>query len=405
MQVIFILSLFVLFSFFLFEPHIVFQATQSAVKLWAQTIVPSMLPFFILNNVLFAAGGIRLFGDMLSRPVKKLLGLPGDAAFILTAGYSTGVPVSASLIAELRKENRLSRKEGNRLLAYSANVSPAFILSAVAVSMLGAEEEGPYLAAVHYGTNFALMILCSFLFRWQNEETRPSPQGPKAKTDEVFSVPMIIDALFKSIRTIFLIGGVIIIFFILIAFLDTTGMFALLSRILTRTPEQQETLHATVCGWMEITAGAQKISGLNVPFPLKRAVLSGVLAFGGLSALTQIVSQIQETDLSVSFYLRYKIIQGALAFTVSLLFPLKTEGVLASLDFAHSTPLASHIPIGCVFYGIAVFSAILLIFRRLYCAEQKRRIFSRYSAGFHHGFFSRCKALYRDCFQSDKEHR
>lgn len=404
MQAIFILSLFVLFSFFLFEPNIVFQAAQNGIELWATTIVPSMLPFFILNNILFATGGIRLLGNLLSKPVEKILHLPGDAAFILATGYSTGVPVSASLIASLRKENRLSREQGNHLLAYSANVSPAFILSAVAVSMLNAEEWGSFLAIVHYGTNLALMILCSLFFRFQTKQTDFKQITPQPEKQEIHFVKEIIDALFKSIRTIFLIGGIIIIFFILIAFLDTLGIFGILCKMLPLSPQSEPLFHAVVCGLLEITAGSQWTSSLHAAFALKMAVLSGILAFGGFSALLQIVSQIQETDLSIRFYLRYKIIQGVLAFTISLLFPMKAEGVSASFHFAYSTPLAPHVPIGCIFYGIAVFSAILLIFRHLCCAE-RRRIFCWYSGEFHRGFFSQCRALYRDCFRSDKERR
>ena len=404
MQVIFILSLFVLFSFFIFEPGVVFQAAQNGVSLWAKTVVPSMLPFFILNHVLFAAGGIRLVGDALNRPVRKILNLPGDAAFILVTGYSTGVPVSAALIAECRKEGRFSRDQANRLLAYSANVSPAFILSAAAVSILSTESAGPFLAAVHYGTNLGLMLLSSLFFRRKKEEPPADTKPNQANKQEDISVRMVIDALTKSIRTIFLIGGVIVVFFVLIAFFRTLGLFGFIGQLLSLPPRATEAISAAFCGFMEITAGTQQIAGLSAAFPLKIAVLSAVFAFGGLSALMQIVSQLRGTDLSVGFYLKYKIIQGALAFTVSLLFPIQTEGVCAVADFAHTPPLAAHAPFGRVLYGIAVISAFVLIFRRLCCAE-RRRSFYRYSSGSHRGFSSRCRALYRGCFRSDKEHR
>lgn len=373
MQVIFILSLFVLFSFFLFEPTVVFQSAGNAITLWAETIVPSMLPFFILNNVLFAAGGIHLLGSVLSRPIQKILGLPGDAAFILATGYSTGVPVSASLIAKLRKENRLSREQGNCLLAYSSNVSPAFILSAVAVSMLDTEAAGPFLAAVHYGSNAMLMLACSLFFRFQKKQGDELPSTPPKEKAKALSVQMVIDALFTSIRTIFLIGGIIVIFFILIAFFDTVGLFHRLSQILGLSTQQKIALHAISCGFLEITAGTQKASLLSLSFPLKTAILSAVLSFGGLSALMQIVSQIQGTDLSIRFYLRYKIIQGVLAFTISLLFPFQAKEAFASFHFAQTTSLVFHAPTGYVLYGIAVFSAIILLIHHFCCAEKKMR--------------------------------
>jgi len=381
-------------------PEIVFQTAQNAVNLWATAIVPAMLPFFILNNVLFAAGGVHLLGHVLRKPVQKALGLPGEAAFVLATGYSTGVPVSAALVAKLRAENRLTKKQGNRLLAFSANVSPAFILSAVAVAMLGCKEAGPLLAGVHYGTNIVLTLLCSLFCR------EPEPISPKPNPREIrgLSVDILVDAVFQSLRTIFLIGGIIVTFFICLAFFEATGVFPFLGKILSLSPEQTSLIQTFFRGFAEVTAGSQSTAALTADFPLKLAVLSGLLAFGGLSAACQIASQIQKTDLSIGFYLGYKIIQGAMAFAVSLLLPLKTAGAWVPLDFAHSTPIVLPVTPNTLVYAMTVIFSAVLIFRYLFRAEGSKP-FYWYSGGFRHDFFSRCKGLYRDYFQSDKERR
>lgn len=343
-------------------------------------------------------------GKTLSKPVQKTLGLPGEAAFVLVAGYSTGVPVSAALIARLRKENRISKKQGNRLLAFSANVSPAFILSAVAVAMVGIKAAGPFLAAVHYGTNFCMTLFCSFFLR---ENTNPL-QGTTHKTDENIqgiSIGILSDAVFQSLRTIFLIGGIIVTFFILIAVFDTTGIFTLLSSGLGFSREQASVLRTLFCGFLEITAGSGRAAALITAFPLKIAVISGILAFGGISSACQIASQIQETDLSVGFYLRYKAIQGVLAFTVSLLLPMKIQGVFAPIGFGQNPPFVLFLPLSAVLYGLTVVFATFLIIRRLYCAGQRRRLFYWCSGEFHRGSSSRCKEPYPGCFRSDKERR
>ncbi|MBQ6810201.1 MAG: hypothetical protein IJO94_02210 [Firmicutes bacterium] len=349
-----------------------FRASQNAVLLWASTIVPSMLPFFILNTLLHSAGGIELIGKCFRRPAEKILNLPGEAAFILATGYSTGVPVSASLVAELRKNNMLSREEGNRLLAFGANVSPAFLLSAVSISMLGAKELGPYLAAVHYGTNLGLTLLTCLFFRKKFTKTQALPKNSPLKRAPT---EYLTEAIFQSIRTIFLIGGIILCFFILIAFFDTIGLIRMIAEIFDLSEPKQAMVQGLFCGILEITAGSSYLSAAEISDPQKTALISAILAFGGLSALFQIASVIRQTDLSLGFYLKYKIIQGVLAYTISLRLPFFTKETFAPIFsevLAQTTPSASHIPIGMWCYGsIAFFGWMLIIYRRL-CEKRKR---------------------------------
>lgn len=329
MQVIFAITLFVLFLFFISAPSVIFDAAQNAVYLWAHTVVPSMLPFFILNALLNRIGGIELIGRILRRPVEKLWKLPGEAAFILASGYSTGVPVSASLIAELRKKEILSRDEGNRLLAFSANVSPAFLLSAVSVSMLGNEAAGPVLAMIHYGTNLGLMlILCVFSRTREPSSHRRQPVGElKPPTMEALT-----DAVFQSLRTIFLIGGMILCFFILIAVIHHIRLIPFLTTTFHVSPEAAQGINGLFCGFLEITAGASEITRCDLPFSKQCALLSAIMAFGGLSAAMQIASVIRETDLSLGFYLKYKLLQAGAAWVIAQKVPGLTEGAFAPVS-------------------------------------------------------------------------
>lgn len=372
MQVIFIITLFVLLLFFIAVPDVVFHASQNAVLLWANTIVPSMLPFFILNAMLNSAGGIELIGKCFRLPSEKLLKLPGEAAFVLAAGYSTGVPVSASLIAELRKNKVLSREEGNRLLAFSANVSPAFLLSAVSISMLGAKEFGPVLAAVHYGTNLGLTILTCLFFRKEPIKTQTLQKGPSPKQS---SMAYFTEAIFQSLRTVFLIGGIILCFFILIAFFDTIGIIRIIAELFDLSKQEQAMTEGLFCGILEITAGTSALSESAISDPQKTALISAVLAFGGLSAAFQIASVIRQTDLSLRFYLKYKIIQGVLAYTISLRLPFFTKETFSPMIsgvWAQTTPSVIHIPLGTWCYGSIAFLGLMLIIYRHLCEKRKR---------------------------------
>ena len=369
MQVIFIITLFVLFFFFLFSPETVFSASVAALELWGKTVVPSMLPFFILTNILTAVGGVSLFGKVWERPVRRLLKLPGEAAFVLAAGYTSGVPVSAAIIADLRKKEVFTKKQGDRLLAFAANVSPGFLLSAVAVAMLAREELGYCLAAVHYGTNFLLMLVCSVFFKKTELSARKSASAPKCTP---ISVPKVIgDAAEKSISAMLLIGGVILIFRVLCEVIAKLGIIETLCGIFFPNSASKPIVTAVCRGFLEITTGAESITALSegIPFSLCLALLSAVFAFGGVSALMQIASQIRETDLSLGFYLKYKIIQGVTAFAISLLFYNKVAEISATVvpaQTAQSTPFSADISI-FPWYGIfLLFFVLTAITQRLF---------------------------------------
>lgn len=371
MQVIFTTTLFVLFFFFISAPDIVFEASRNAITLWANTVVPSMLPFFILNGLLNRTGGIAFLGKLLRRPAEKLLKLPGEAAFVLAAGYSTGVPVSASLVADLRRENRISCREGNRLLAFSANVSPAFLLSAVGVSMLGNEAAGPVLAVIHYGTNLGLTLLCCLFFRpeerpHQNQSRQREAQPPSA-------LEALTDSIFQGIRTIFLIGGMILCFFVLIAFFRTLGVIDIFAEKLRLSAKGTQLLTGFLCGFLEITAGSSVIAAGNLAFSQQCALISAILAFGGLSATMQIASVIRKTDLSLGFYLRYKAIQGGIAWAIAQKTPFFTEGAFAPIIGTSPSPEIFHggaMPSWPGYGGLIGLAAIFFIFLRFLCARK-----------------------------------
>ncbi|MBR5329529.1 MAG: hypothetical protein IKV45_04905 [Firmicutes bacterium] len=303
--------------------------------------------------------------------MEKFLKLPGEAAFILASGYCTGVPVSAALIADLRQKEVLSQKEANRLLAYGSNVSPAFLLSAVSIAMLGSESTGPLLAAVHYGSNLLLMVVTCFYIKPKDRFISP-PKGDDPLPP--FSMDMLSEAIFQSLRTIFLIGGIILCFFILITAVNASDLIGRIAAICNLSDTGEMILDGLICGTLEITAGASCISAAPLSFSLRCSLLSAVLAFGGLSALMQIASVIRHTDLSLGFYLKYKIIQGVLAFAISLLFPVFPEEATAviSRGFAHTTPSALYMPQGIYLYLIMVALALILIIYRRLCGKRKR---------------------------------
>ena len=109
------------FSALLLLPEVSAQAARDAMLLCAQTLIPSLFPFFVLSSLLIACGASELLSALLSPLMRPLFGLSGTGAAALALGLCGGYPVGARTAAELVENGALSQEEGERLLAFCTN--------------------------------------------------------------------------------------------------------------------------------------------------------------------------------------------------------------------------------------------------------------------------------------------
>ncbi|MDO4542480.1 MAG: hypothetical protein Q4C00_06625 [Bacillota bacterium] len=360
-------------GFFLMEPDLILASTIQALDTWVASVLPALLPFFILNNLCFSYGGIDLFGAFLQPITRKLFNLPGETAFVIATGYSTGAPVSSTVISELRKSCRISRTTGNILLPCTSNVSPLFIFSVVAASFLNSPELGIYLAAIHYGTNLLLGAIILVIMR---PKEKPANTGIRqeliklSQRDTTSLGQALSEAIAAGIKTIVLIGGLLIVFFIFLAVIHVTALDSIIAWLLQPLGIEPEVTVCLIQGITEITAGAKCTAVTELPINIKFSVISFILAWGGISAICQIATQIKDTDLSLKFYFIYKVTQASLAYCLSGYVPLSCQTDTFSSEFFITilpdpkTWSAIWLPIAVVAGGIILRHPLRRILRR-----------------------------------------
>lgn len=69
------------------------QAAKSGLKLWANSVVPSLLPFFIATEVLSKTNIPRYFGKIFNKITRPLFNISGEGSFALIMGIISGYPV------------------------------------------------------------------------------------------------------------------------------------------------------------------------------------------------------------------------------------------------------------------------------------------------------------------------
>ena len=108
-----------------------FVAARTGLKLWANNVVPSLLPFLIATNLLSHTNIINLISKKCNRIMRPLFNVPGESAYAFIMGLISGYPVGAKIVTDLRKANLCSKDEGERMLCFTNNSGPLFIIGTV----------------------------------------------------------------------------------------------------------------------------------------------------------------------------------------------------------------------------------------------------------------------------------
>ena len=140
-------------------PSETYQGALYGLELWATILVPSLLPFFIIAEIILGLGIVRALGILLEPLMRPVFNLPGSASFVVLMGFTAGFPMGAVLTKRLVEENLCSIREAERLVAFTNNSSVAFILAAVATGLFHDPLLGIILAIAHYLSNLLVGIV------------------------------------------------------------------------------------------------------------------------------------------------------------------------------------------------------------------------------------------------------
>lgn len=315
------------------EPKTAFDGATLGLQTWWHIVFPSLLPFFIVSELLMNLGVVHFIGVLLEPVMRPLFRLPGAASFPVAVGYSSGYPIGAAITSRLRSENMISRAEGEHLVAFTNNASPLFVLVAVAVGMFHNPAVGPFLLLVHYATNFILGLAMRF---YAPSERTQSGYKSGLWARAVFSFigtngrpagAVLSDAVKASVNKLLAIGGYIILFAVVIRLLGHYGVLTVIARSLGAAllplGFSPEILEPMAYGVFEMTLGTRMIAECNASLPEKLVAVQIVLAWSGLSIQAQVAGFISTTDIRLWLYLATRCAHAALAALLTfVLFPV-----------------------------------------------------------------------------------
>lgn len=259
-------------------------------ELWFQKMIPALLPFMILSGIMIRLGLTEKVAMLLYPVVGPLYRIRKNVVYAMMLGFLCGFPMGAKVTADLYDRQMITRREAEYLLAFCNNIGPVYFCS-FALPLLGRTKLFPYLFGM-YGLPLLYGLLLRFtFFRDLAPENSVGQGGLKAvRSREKLSAGRMLRAIDDSVKTslqsILSLGGYMILF----------NLLNLLPHMLLgRTP-------VLLAPLLEITGG---LSMLDSSLPLYSLL---VLSFGGLSCIAQTYSCIGHTDLSVTDYIRHKVV-------------------------------------------------------------------------------------------------
>ncbi len=304
------------------------NAAKKGIDLWLYIVFPSLFPFFVGVEILSATGIIRVVGVLLEPIMRPLFNLPGLSSFPFAMGIASGYPVGAKITASLREQKLLTKNEAERLMAFSNNSGPLFIMGAVSVGMYNMPSLGIMFLLCHIAACITVGVIYGLISRLKHDSKPAKKIRMSQKLRQEYHAfrknrtqsfgGMLGSAIVNSIMTILAIGGFIIVFSVIINILLDTGVIAFLTaiagKILSVFGMNNDILSSLFCGFFEITTGSSMASTVSSATLLAQlTATSAIIGWAGLSVHCQVFSIASKTDISMKPYLLGKFLQGTIA--------------------------------------------------------------------------------------------
>ncbi len=377
-----------------------FNAALDGLKVWWEVVFPSLLPFFIIAEILMGLGVVHFMGALLEPLMRPLFKVPGVGAFAMAMGLASGYPIGAKITANLRRNNLCNKTEGERLVSFTNTADPLFMIGAVAVGMFHRVELGIIMAGAHYVSSLIVGLVLRF---YKGNDSPPGQSFIRTNTKKRRNIlayaitellearkndgrslgELIGDSIKESINTLLMVGGFIILFSVITEIFIVTGIINALSSILIYIFQPLGLSHTLILplisGFFEITNGANLASQSQAPILHQVIIANAIIAWSGLSVHAQVATMVNDTDIGLKPYFFSRILQSILAGIVTIfLFGPYYENVQTTF-----LPLIENLNIPnfyllIIFMFLGMLSVLFILSMIIYFIQKIRVIFFHY---------------------------
>ncbi|MCF6461037.1 sporulation integral membrane protein YlbJ [Clostridium sp. Cult3] len=348
-NIVFIIILICILIGIVINPKLALDSAHDGLLTWFNIVIPSLLPFFIISELLIGVGFVNFVGQLLEPLMKPIFNISGVGAFPFSMSIISGYPTGVRIVSSLRSSNAISKTEAERMVCFSSTSGPLFMIGAVSIGMFNDPSIAPLILYPHYLGALTLGLLLRF-YKSRNKKVlqcgRTRNNRPIALINFKPKHPIgkiISDSVKVSINTITLIGGFMILYAVLVELLFASNIFNLLVDIIQRLlpfKTDIEVLKAFIAGVLELTTGCKKISAINIALIYKIVMVNFLIGWSGFSVHSQALSFISNTDINGKLYLFAKFLHGCLSsiYTYTL-YTLKYKNLISPSFYPYPYPI------------------------------------------------------------------
>lgn len=286
----------ILFFSMLSFPQTVFTGASYGLVLWFRHVLPTLLPYMILINVLICTPALHWICRITSTFLCPLLGTSYYGTFAVLTGFLCGYPMGAKTASDLLDTQKISRSEASYLLSFCNNTSPAFILSYVVAQNM--KERNLCIPFFLILTFTPLML--SFIFRlfYRLPESSCSfPQvtpGSFSNPSESISDSFLDRCILNAFESVTKVGGYMMMFSVLIQLLASVLPNTIFSLLLYSS--------------LEISTGIRLLFSSALYTTEKIILCAFLTSFGGWCCIAQTYSMISSSQLPILPYITAKLV-------------------------------------------------------------------------------------------------
>ncbi len=264
------------------------EGARIGMDLCIKTVIPSLFPFFVLSILLTSS--LSGFSFRILKPIQKFCSLGTGTESILISGFLGGYPAGAQSVSAAYQTGRIEKQEAERMLAFCSNAGPSFLFG-----MVSSMFPGRWMAWSLWLTHIISALLVA----------KSMPGESKSRTRKNSTTLSVSQALVSALRVMAIVCGWVILFRVLISFLQRWFFWLL--------PAEGQVI---LTGLLELSNGCCELCSV-ADIRLRYLICSGILAFGGVCVTMQTAAVTM--GLSLRFYLIGKLLQAIYSIALSSL--------------------------------------------------------------------------------------
>lgn len=293
------------------DPKRCISSVHSALGMFAQSVLPALLPYFFFTKLLTSLGAARVLGNLFRRPVALLYNSPPIGGYVCLMSLLSGYPVGARLLGDLFKSGVIDGADARCISSFASTSGPLFVVGTVGTMMF----DSPRLGYILFACHVAGALLNGLLYRRRKPSVRSAVLVPP-RTDNVLA-----SAMTDSVLSVALVGGYIAVFGLAIDVLISTGILNALASpfgaILQMFGQDPRIADALAAGAVELTRGCKMLSALGLQTKTALPCLAGMLSFGGVAIAVQSLSFCSICGIRIRFFALTKATQAAITVSIT----------------------------------------------------------------------------------------